>query len=132
MYVCMYVCMYEHTCRTGIVYTWHGMYMHVQYTGTWHLLLIFVSNTVISLLKFKFWRQSFLHSRSRSYQHAESKYVTGLDLGKHSILGFFQKIEFDAWLISSSIELTRVQALDRSCASLLRYSALFAIASHAQ
>ena len=29
-------------------------------------------------------------------------------------MGFFQKIEFDAWLISSSIELTRVQVLGRS------------------
>ena len=43
-------------------------------------------------------------------------------------MGFFQKIEFDAWLISSTIELTRVQVLGRSCAWLWRYSALFAIA----
>ena len=45
-------------------------------------------------------------------------------------MGFFQKIEFDAWLISSIIELTRVQVLGRSRASLWRYSALFAIAPH--
>ena len=45
---------------------------------------------------------------------------------------FFLKIEFDAWLISSSIELTRVQVLGRLCASLWRYSALFAIAPHPQ
>ena len=35
-------------------------------------------------------------------------------------MGFFQKIEFDAW---STIELTRVQVLGRSRASLWRYSA---------
>ena len=43
-------------------------------------------------------------------------------------MGFFQKIEFDAWLISSSIDLTHVQVLGRSRASLWRYSALFVIA----
>ena len=31
-------------------------------------------------------------------------YVTGF--GKTLCMGFFQKIEFDAWLISSTIELT--------------------------
>ena len=36
----------------------------------------------------------------------------------------FQKIEFDAWLISSTIESTRVQVLGQSCAWLWRYSAL--------
>ena len=44
--------------------------------------------------------------------------------GKTLRMGFFQKIEFDAWLISSTIELTRVQVLGRSRASLWRYSAL--------
>ena len=43
-------------------------------------------------------------------------------------MGFFQKIESDAWLISSTIELTRVQVLGRTCAWLWRYSALFVIA----
>ena len=33
-------------------------------------------------------------------------------------MGFFLKIEFDAWLISSTIELTRVQVLGRLRASL--------------
>ena len=56
--------------------------------------------------------------------------VTGF--GKTLCMGFFQKIEFDAWLISSTIELTRVQFLGRSCAWLWRYSALFAIAPHPQ
>ena len=54
------------------------------------------------------------------------------DLGKPSVWDFFQKIEFDAWLIISTIELTRVQVLGRSCAWLWRYSALFAIAPHPQ
>ena len=36
-------------------------------------------------------------------------YVTGF--GKTLRMGFLQKIEFDAWLISSSIELTCVQVL---------------------
>ena len=36
-------------------------------------------------------------------------YVTRF--GKTLRMGFFQKIEFDAWLISSTIELTRVQVL---------------------
>ena len=57
-------------------------------------------------------------------------YVTGF--GKTLCMGFFQKIEFDAWLISSTIELTHVQVLGRSCAWLWRYSALFAIAPHPQ
>jgi hypothetical protein len=35
-----------------------------------------------------------------------STYVTGF--GKTLRMGFFQKIEFDAWLISPTIELTRV------------------------
>ena len=51
--------------------------------------------------------------------------VTGF--GKTLRMGFFQKIEFDAWLISSTIELTHVQVLGRSRALLWRYSALFAI-----
>ena len=33
-------------------------------------------------------------------------------------MGFFLKIEFDAWLISSTMELTRVQILGRLRASL--------------
>ena len=37
---------------------------------------------------------------------SERIYVTGF--GKTLRMGFFQKIEFDAWLISSTIELTRV------------------------
>ena len=48
--------------------------------------------------------------------------------GKTRHMGFFVKVEFDASMISSTIEL--VQVLDRSCASLWRYSALFAIAPH--
>ena len=39
-------------------------------------------------------------------------FVTGF--GKTLCMGFFQKIEFDAWSISSSIELTHVQVLGRS------------------
>ena len=57
-------------------------------------------------------------------------YVTGFGKTLHN--GFFQKNEFDAWLISSTIQLIRVQVLGRSHASLLRYSALFAIAPHPQ
>ena len=57
-------------------------------------------------------------------------YVTGF--GKTLCMGFFLKIEFDVWLISSTIELTRVQVLGRSRASLWRYSALFAITPHTQ
>ena len=45
---------------------------------------------------------------------------------------FFPKIKFDVWLISPTIELTRVQVLDRSRASLWSYRALFAIAPHPQ
>ena len=56
--------------------------------------------------------------------------VTGF--GKTLRMGFFPKIEFDAWLISFTIELTRVQVLDRLRASLRSYSALFAIAPHPQ
>ena len=52
--------------------------------------------------------------------------------GKTLRMGFFQKNEFDAWLISSTIELTRVQVLGRSRALLWRYSALFVIAPHPQ
>ena len=50
--------------------------------------------------------------------------------GKTGHTGFFVKIEFDASMISSTIELTRVQVLDRSRTLLWRYSALFAITPH--
>ena len=52
-------------------------------------------------------------------------------MGKPAIWDFFVKVEFDA-SISSGIELTCVQVLDRSCTSLWRYSTLFAIAPHPQ
>ena len=65
-----------------------------------------------------------------NYYYNNNIYVTGF--GKTLRMGFFQKIEFDAWLISSTIELTRVQVLGRSRASLWRYSALFVIAPHPQ
>ena len=45
---------------------------------------------------------------------------------------FFPQIEFDLCLISPTIELTRVQVLDRSRPSLWSYRALFAIAPHPQ
>ena len=45
---------------------------------------------------------------------------------------FFSKIESNAWLIRSTIELTRVQVLGRLRASLSRYSILFAIMPHPQ
>ena len=60
----------------------------------------------------------------------KSTYVTVYGKTRH--MGFFVKVKFDASMISSAIELTRVQVLDRSCASLWRYSALFAIAPHPQ
>ena len=46
--------------------------------------------------------------------------------------GIFYEIEFDAYLINSTIELTHVQVSDRSRASLWSYSALFTIAPHPQ
>ena len=52
--------------------------------------------------------------------------------GKIQHIGFSMKIEFDADLISSTIELTRVQVSDQSRASLWSYSALFVIAPHPQ
>ena len=52
--------------------------------------------------------------------------------GKTRHMGFFVKVEFEASMISSTIELTRLQVLDRSCASLWRYSALCVIAPHPQ
>ena len=58
------------------------------------------------------------------------QYVTVYGKTRH--IGFFVEVEFDASMISSTIVLTRVQVLDRSCASLWRYSALFAIAPHPQ
>ena len=42
-------------------------------------------------------------------QEIVRRYVTGFEKTLH--MGFFQKIEFDAWLISSTIELTRIQVL---------------------
>ena len=41
------------------------------------------------------------------YSLVKTLYVTRF--GKTLHMGFFQKIEFDAWLISSTIELTRIQ-----------------------
>ena len=43
------------------------------------------------------------------------KYVTVYGKTRH--MGFFVKVEFDASMISSTLELTRVQVLDQSCAS---------------
>ena len=43
---------------------------------------------------------------------------------KPGIWDFFVKVEFDVWLISSTIELTCIQVSDRLCVSLWRYSAL--------
>ena len=45
-------------------------------------------------------------------------YVTGF--GKTLRMGFFVKTEFDASLISSTLELTHLQVWDRSRASLWR------------
>ena len=58
------------------------------------------------------------------------KYLTDSDYV--TVYGKTRHIEFDASMISSTIELTRVQVLDRSRALLWRYSALFAIAPHPQ
>jgi hypothetical protein len=49
-------------------------------------------------------------------------YVTVSDKTQH--MGFFVKFEFDASLISSTLELTRVQVLDRLRASLWSYSSV--------
>jgi hypothetical protein len=57
-------------------------------------------------------------------------YVTVYEKTRH--MGFFEKFEFDASLISPTLGLTRVQVLDRSRASLWSYCALFAIAPHPQ
>ena len=54
-------------------------------------------------------------------------HVYTLQGGKTLHNDFFLKIEFDVWLLSSTIEVTRVQVLDRSLSLLWRYSALFAI-----
>ena len=47
-------------------------------------------------------------------------------------MGFFVKVEFDVWLISSTIEVTHAQVSGQSCASFWRYSVLFAIVPHPQ
>ena len=51
---------------------------------------------------------------------------------KPGIWDFFVNVELCVWLISSTIELPRVQVSDQLCASLWRYSALVAIAAHSQ
>ena len=58
--------------------------------------------------------------------------VRKIVIGFGKILDFFLKIDFDVWLIGSTIELTCVQVLGRSRASLWRYSTLFAISPHPQ
>ena len=55
-------------------------------------------------------------------------FVTVSEKTRH--MGFFMKVEFYVWLISSSIELTRIQVSDRLRASLWRNSALLVIAPH--
>ena len=52
--------------------------------------------------------------------------------GKTRHMGFSIKIEFDVYLISSTIELTHFHVSDRSRASLWSYSAFFEIAPHPQ
>ena len=70
------------------------------------------------------------HSISMGICRWTHRYVTVYEKTRH--MGFSMKIEFDAYLISSTIELTRVQVSDRSRASLWSYSAFFAIAPHPQ
>ena len=60
-----------------------------------------VSNSILNL--------KLLVLMSASIEQTNSAYVTGF--GKTLRMGFFLKIEFDARLISSTIELTRVQVL---------------------
>ena len=55
-----------------------------------------------------------------------------LDMGKTLRMQIFPNILFDIWLISPTIELTRIQVLDRLHASLWCYRALFVIAPHPQ
>ena len=59
------------------------------------------------------WQKRHLHLPLLPHSHHPEKshnmYVTGF--GKTLRMGFFLKIEFDVWLISSTIELTRVQVL---------------------
>ena len=45
------------------------------------------------------------------YAHTARLHLFVTGFGKTLRMGFFQKIKFDAWLISSSIELTRIQVL---------------------
>ena len=52
--------------------------------------------------------------------------------GKNVCMRFFLKIEFDVWLISSAIELNRVQVLGWLHASLWRYGDLFVIVPNPQ
>ena len=47
-----------------------------------------------------------------------------MSTGKPAIWDYFVIVEFDASMISSTIELSRVQVLDRGRALLWRYSAL--------
>ena len=64
---------------------------------------------------FCFQIQASTHVNPHPHTH---EYVTVYGKTRH--MGFFVKVEFDTSMISSTIELTRVQVLDRSCASLWR------------
>ena len=63
-------------------YLFHGNYSYIACTCMCgipvHGTCYFMSNAVIGQIKFKFWRQSCLHSRSQSYQHAEANMQAGL------------------------------------------------------
>jgi hypothetical protein len=75
-------------------------------------------------------RTASLKLMAAVFEALDRPIVTVYEKTQH--MGFFEIFEFDASLISSTLELTRVQVLDRSRASLWSYSALFAIVPHPQ
>ena len=90
----------------------------------------FVLSTKILRSTSGLWLATNHHTTQLWLQIAPLAIVTGFE--KTFRMRFFRKIEFDVWLISPTIELTCVQVLDRLCASLLSYRALFVIAPYPQ
>ena len=82
-----------------------------------HVALTCVWWSVVQLLRLEIWTQL------RAFVTISEKIQR---------IGYFVKVEFYVWLISSIIQLICIEVSDLMCAWLWRYSALFAIAPHPQ
>ena len=119
----------------GLVVVMSG-YLHLPFIGgryvvpvdNWQPMLCAILHLYL-LLEWKVLSLLLLRSLSDTEDSGHTGYAYYcMPSYKPSVWDCFLKIEFDASLISSTLELTHLQARDRLRSSLWRYRALFAIA----